>query len=480
MLSVECKFIYPFFLISILEVKYLDRAELKRILEKDEFIQRWLSNRNPRTVNFYKAAFKAYMEYTGMLPREMIQEASDELLKPLIERTNVVENRVKGFFTWLQKEYRQKRRGRLKGERKPKGERPYVKEKGVSASVARVYCGAIMSFYREFNYKVNVKPGRDFKALPKYPRFNWTTGDIRKLANHAKTLRDRAIILCLFQSGMDDSTLCSLNIGNIRRELQEGKIPLRLDLRRRKEGLPYITFLAKDAVEALKAYLKERERKEKRRFEEFRDDEPLFVVESWKRTKLERIKPRHIQTMFRNLAIETGLVTEEYLEKNHWNPARSHALRSAFASLLRSKGVNEEDINFMLGHKIPYQSAYYQREGERLRKTYADVMDVLSVYETQESISEVEAKLTAKIQEQNKIISNLVARNEELEGKFNKLEQKVRELLKEISIDKAIEVSILETIKEGGSPEDVKRKLESRLSRLELTGSELLKEAEER
>jgi len=399
-------------------VKNLDRNELKRIIEEDEYIKRWLDNRNPRTVNNYKSAFKAYMEYTGLTPKEMIQEASDELQKPLMERTNIVEQRIKGFFNWLQKEYRRKRVGKLKGEKKPEGERPYVKVKGVSSSIARTYCGAIMGFYREFGYKVNVKPSRDFKALPTHVRFNWSTKDIRKLVNHAKTLRDRAIILCLFQSGMDDSTLCSLNVGDVKKELLEGKIPLRLDLKRRKEGLPYITFLAKDAVEALKAYIRERERKEGRKFEEFEDDEPLFVVESWKRKELERIKPRHIQAMFRKLAVEANLISEEYLRENHWNPARAHALRAAFASLLRSQGVNEQDIDFMLGHKIPYQSAYYQREGERLRKTYADVMDVLSVFETQESIMEIEKKL----EEQRRIISNLVERNRELEEAIKEIE----------------------------------------------------------
>ena len=396
-------------------------SKLRELL-KDEYIKRWLSNRNPRTVNNYLSAFKAYMEYTGLTPEEMIKEASDDLLKPLIERTNIVEQRVKGFFEWLQKEYRRKRVGKLRGEKVPKGERPYVEVKGVSSSMARTYCGAIMGFYREFGYKVNVKPSRDFKALPQHPRFNWTVKDIRKLVNHAKTLRDRAIILCLFQSGMDDTTLCSLNVGHVRRELLEGKIPLRLDLTRRKEGLPYITFLAKDAVEALKTYIREREHKEGRRFEDFSDNEPLFVVESWKRKELERIQPRHIQEMFRKLAIEAGLISREYLENNHWNPARAHALRSAFASLLRSQGINEQDIDFMLGHKIPYQSAYYQREGERLRKTYADAMHVLSVFETRESIEDLEKRLNQKILEQNQIISDLAARNAELEARLKRIE----------------------------------------------------------
>jgi len=121
--------------------------------------------------------------------------------------------------------------------------------------------------------------------------------------------------------------------------------------------------------------------------------------------------------------LETGLISEEYIKNNHWNPARAHALRSAFASLLRSQGVNEQDIDFMLGHKIPYQQAYYQKEGERLRKTYADVMNVLSVYETFETVSDLEKRL----KEQGKIINSLVRQNVELESKIRELERQVSE-----------------------------------------------------
>ena len=288
-----------------------------------------------------------------------------------------------------------------------------------------------MGFYRANNYRVNVKASRDFKALPENTRFNWTINDIRNMVNHARSLRDRAIILVQFQSGMDDSTFCSLNIGHVRRELQENRIPLKLDLQRRKEGLPYISFIGKDGVEALKVYLQEQIIKEGRKgLDDFKDEEPLFIVESWKRKKLERIQPRHIQSVFRGLALETGLITKEYLESNHWNPVRAHALRSAFMSLMRSAGLNEQDIDFMVGHKIPYQQAYYQREGERLRKIYADAMYVLSVFETRETISEIETKLSKQIQEQNTIISNLVARNEELENRLKMFESFIDEFNK--------------------------------------------------
>jgi site-specific recombinase XerD/chaperonin cofactor prefoldin len=435
---------------------------------EDKYVDRWLSGTNPRTRTVYEGALRAYLKYTKLTPQQLIEEACEDLLRPITERRNIVEERIRGFFVWLQTEYQRKRKGKIKGEKIPLGERPSVQEKGVSPSLAKTYCGAIMGFYRANNYRVNVKANRDFKALPKHIRFNWTVDDIRKMVNHAKTLRDRAIILVQFQSGADDSTICSLNIGHVRKELKENKIPLRLDLQRGKERLPYITFIARDGVEALKAYLQERMVKEGREsLDDFREEEPLFIVESWNRKALKRIKPRHIQAMFRNIALEAGLISKEYLENNHWNPARAHALRSAFASLLRSAGVNEQDINFMMGHKIPYQQAYYQQEGERLRKTYADAMHVLSIFETKE-ITEIEARLSKQIQEQNTIISNLVARNEQLEARLQTFES----FIDEFNRIKAE----LQFLKEGGilvgalkklTPEELKEVLEIAKQKLE-------------
>ena len=322
---------------------------------KDPYLKKWLSHRKTSTSYAYLNAVNLYLKYTGMTPENLIKEASDDVVKPPIDRKNPVEERLKGFFDWA------------------------TQKKKYSPKWAYTCVGAMMSFYRTFNYRVNSRLMGIKEALPKNPRFNWTVGDIRKLLSHAKCLRDRGIILCLFQGGLDDSTLCSLNFGNVKRELEAEKMPLRLDLKREKENLPYITFLGLDAVNALKAYLAERKKKEKRNT--FKNSEPLFVLEGKARKQLIRICPATIQEVFRKLAVESGIVDEEELKKTHWNPARAHALRSAFMSLLRSKGLNEMDINFLVGHKIPYQMAYYQSEGERLRKTYANVMDVLSIYE---------------------------------------------------------------------------------------------------
>ncbi len=58
---------------------------------------------------------------------------------------------------------------------------------------------------------------------------------VKKLVNHAPTLRDRGIILFLFQGGFDVSTLCSLNYGDVKDELEAGKIPMTIYVVRGKK-----------------------------------------------------------------------------------------------------------------------------------------------------------------------------------------------------------------------------------------------------
>lgn len=78
---------------------------------------------------------------------------------------------------------------------------------------------------------------------------------VKALVDHARTPRDRAIILTLFQSGMDVSTLCSLKYGDVAEGLSKEEHPLKLKPHRPKTGVEYYTFLGKDAVAALKAYI---------------------------------------------------------------------------------------------------------------------------------------------------------------------------------------------------------------------------------
>lgn len=333
-------------------------------LEEFYEVKKWLMQVKESSRPVYLSAMKAYCEFTGLNPKELIDEAEEDRKKP-IRQQGRPEMRLAEFFEWLTTEYEVKTRGKV---RKASG------RKGISKMMAATYVAAIRSFYRRNGFHIMTKLP---KAAPKPENIkrSLTTDDIRKLVNHAPTLRDRAIILFMFQGGFDVSTLCSLNYGNVRRELEEGKTPLLIRVVRQKDEVPYFTFVGKDAVEALKAYLNDRRAKG----EVLNDKTPLFIKEGARKGKHERISGNLIQNMLRETALKAGIVTREELENADLNPCRPHALRSAFSTILKLKGFDPNLVDFMMGHRLPYGGAYLIPPEEKVREMYGEVESELSI-----------------------------------------------------------------------------------------------------
>ena len=264
---------------------------------EEQILERWLGTKKPMTRAVYTSAFKKFQQFSHMTAKQLKEEIDLEFEKKLTQRGSI-ENRLRQFYHWT------------------------TKDQKLSEGLGATYIGALMSFYRTYNYRCNLSVSREFKPVRKNDKRNLKKEDVRKLYNHAKTLRDRAIILMLYQSGMDVSTLCSLKVKHVWRGIQEGEVPLSMNLVRRKEGVGYTTYITTDAIESVRAYLMERKTKE----EKLDLESPLFIkerlVKIWKgkkRVVMKKIQPHLIQKVFREIAVEAGLVTQEEIIKNHWN-----------------------------------------------------------------------------------------------------------------------------------------------------------------
>ena len=163
-----------------------------------------------------------------------------------------------------------------------------------------------------------------------------------------------------------------------------------IEVVREKDEVKYFTFVGYDAVEALKAYLNDR----KRKGEELKLYSPLFAKEGAKKLKHERITP-NLQNMLRETALKAGLVSEEDLENADLNPCRPHALRAAFSTILRLNGFDPLLVDFMQGHRIPYNGAYLIPPLERVRRMYAEVEPQLSISSMHPVERRVEEKFKA-------------------------------------------------------------------------------------
>ena len=376
-----------------------------------------------------------YTRYRDMDPEQLIDEIEADRKKPRRERGEV-EYKLKEFYTWLLNE---------KEKQKP-GRDETTGKKGVSPKRAHSITGAIRGFYKTNGFPLTLKIPRP-TTLKKNYKLQLRAEDVKKLVDHAPTLRDKVIILMLFQSGMDVSTLCSLDYGDVARGLEKRESPLPIRVVRKKEGIEYTTFLGKDGIDALNAYLhKRRERRGT-----IKHTDPLFIKERMYNGK-ERISRELIEKMMREVAVLSGVVSKEEMERADMNPCRPHALRSAFSTLMKLQGVNNEIVEYWLGHSIPYESAYFIPPQDELKRIYKENSEPLSINRAVEQVKELEAKYNGKMETYDELIERQATKIKELEAELGRVKtsknMQVAEALREALQDPEVAGIIVGTLEE--------------------------------
>ena len=400
---------------------------------EDPALTRWLDTITKKSTKWgYRTAYRAYALFTGKTASELIDEALEDAKKDPRERRDVVLKRLVEFYRWMKTEYPRKSRG--KGPKRIIG-------KGSTDKRANVTVNSIRSFYATFGVTVRMK-GRHALPRPRVTnkRMRVAAEQVKILVDHARTPRDRAIILTLFQGGMDVSTLCSLQYRDVAEALKNDEQPLKLELFRKKSGTEYYTFLGKDAVEAVRAYLADM----KSRGRKFRHETPLFLKERGKTGLTTNL----VQNMMRNVALKSGLIDEENNGKA-FNPLGPHALRESFGSIMINSGVPDTIVDFWLGHRIGEMAeAYKGVQLESLKQIYLEREKLISISKSEVDVEEIEAKFRVEVEESKKELQTLVnglatkslrleEENKNLKRRIQMTEQKLAEL--EILIREIVE-----------------------------------------
>ena len=350
----------------------------------------------------YLSGFRVYVEFMGKNPKELIDDIEEDREKPRRERGKP-EQKMEEFYQYLLNDFVTRRT--VNGKRR----------RGLSKNLAAAYTTSIRSFYRRNGYPLMSKSRR---GVPKKEnsKMSMTPRLVKKLVDHAPTLRDKAVILFMFQGGFDVSTLCSLDYGDVARELKEGEDPMMITVVREKEEVEYFTFVGKDAIDAIMAYLDERRHKG----EDMTFQSPLFLKEGKKKRKGERITTNLIQNMLRDVAVSSRVVSEEEMRSADMNPARPHALRAGFSTVLRLNGFSDMLVEFMLGHSVPYNGAYLIPPPEKIREMYRDVEPQLSVNEASKSVSDLEKRMDEKMKTHMEMLEGQQKEIKELRDEVNR------------------------------------------------------------
>lgn len=239
----------------------------------------------------------------------------------------------------------------------------------------------LKSFFEANGLRLNVESYYLPTRYRKRPEYIPTKNEVYDMADNAGSLRNRAIILTLFSTGLRVSTLIALTYGDVKEELEKGypivKIPVYPEMKKRipeacKGNISYFTFTCREAVKAIKLYLEER----KRKYGDIEPNQPLFHSEYNQITREQRkvkfMSIREVELIVKSSARKAGI--------KEWMYVTPHSLRKTYESILRSELIDGGRLDiktqeFFMGHVLPgSQDAYYDKSKvEELRAEYARI-----------------------------------------------------------------------------------------------------------
>ena len=181
-----------------------------------------------------------------------------------------------------------------------------------------------------------------------------TKTEVFTMAENAGSLRNKAIILCLFQSGVRVSCLCNWNYSLVEKQLySEIARPVRirvtpsLDTKLSLHGLSYyVTGLQEEAARALKEYVDFRRRLGW-------TPEPLdaLFATDGPADDLRKISRQHVWRLVKSATRRSGINPESV-----W----VHCLRKSFRKVLNATPQIDEDTKeALMGHKLPGSRGSY-------------------------------------------------------------------------------------------------------------------------
>jgi integrase len=365
-------------------------SEIREWVEKYEEVRDWLRDikggeAHKSTKRMFSGSLKKYCEYRGLTPGELLTEGEEDLKLPREQKQ--VKKHLLDF-------------------------RDYLKEGERGKSSVAHYMSAINSFFGSHEVLLPKLSNGTIEVEWEKKEFDRTK--VKELVNVCPP-RERAIFLTMFESGLAANGVSNLKIKDLA-EVIDGLTILRL--KREKNNYRFVTFLGRDAREAIDNYLRIRNEgrlitSRPRISEEAKvksENDFLFITRDSHSKAWNKIDTDHVSKYMMQMCKKLG-----WYHGEKRNPYRPHALRASFASILLNNAVPKNAIDFMLGHKQSgTDEAYFKTNIETLIKHYKGSEHLLS-------ISEIDRIPNSKYEE---LMIELHARN----GKIGELEEKVASL----------------------------------------------------
>jgi len=255
------------------------------------------------------------------------------------------------------------------------------RQRGQSARYVNTVRACIITFFRvngfnrERNMELRVESYHQPPRVRNRESYVPTLEEACRMAERAGSVRNRAIIRTLYSTGLRNTSLRAILVGDVIEEIKEGIQNLLIKVEPKwnkripgacKNGIPYYTFTSAQATHDIKEMLKRR----KEIFGYIKKDEPLFISAGSLQRHKKPLSERELQEIVKNAAREADI--------KKWKHVTPHSLRKVFESVLRSPMIDGDrmdpkDQEFLMGHILPgSQDAYYDwTKIDKLRSQFA-------------------------------------------------------------------------------------------------------------
>ncbi|MGD8506317.1 MAG: tyrosine-type recombinase/integrase [Candidatus Bathyarchaeota archaeon] len=373
---------------------YVTSTPEYRQLQKDKTVQKWILNLKKKpgwrtTIPNFLRTLQKFTEYSGKSPSELLTTAfSTEKLEQreeLTSATSAITELAQAFIKEL-----------LRSGKREK---------------ARHTRTCLTSFFKANGISL------ELDAIPRVTKKEeiiLTKKQIYTMADYAGSLRNRAIILCMYQSGLGITALRNLKIAHVQEQLKKNRIPLKIRItsrvNKRASQLPFYTFFGAETSDALKAYINERKRKIQKMRERgvdvknLTESSPLFASEG-KNVPLGEIMA--VSSLWRVIkdSAERASLQKEKVQPN--------SLRKAFETELDRSLIDEETKKYLMGSPIrgkKYNVDQVERRYLMCNFSRQELTNLTIIKDFVQSLGlgELEAKIQ-KVQEQNPRMTEMEA-----------------------------------------------------------------------
>jgi integrase len=242
-------------------------------------------------------------------------------------------------------------------------------------SWARIVTNTMRGFYEAHDRELKFKRAERIRSPPRKKISHEhipTKAEAFTMADVAGSLRNRAMILSLLQSGVRVGCLVRWTYGLVAGQLYpDVKVPVEIrvtpamDTKLNLYGLPYyVTYLHEEAAHGLKDYIEDR----KRRGWKPQARDPIFVTES-SASRDQPMDTTGVWEVVKNSARAAGLDPTMV-----W----THTLRKSFRKVLNaesSRDLDDDTREALMGHKLPGSRGSYfdYHDTDEVREKYVKI-----------------------------------------------------------------------------------------------------------